>query len=127
MLLMPDLAIRAACTLTNRLHRDISVVDLILVRDHPDSVRKGHLIDWEVSSEVNDSGASQDAGWDGMLHNPVLLQCDSQVCHKGNLFMSRCVQVSVDGSTGKHILQDEMESPLCRSLLWLPLIATQSI
>ncbi len=81
--LMPSLAMKDARTLANRLHRDISVGNIILVRDHPGSVRKGYLIDWEVSSEVDDSGTSLDAG--RMVCCINYLQCDSQVCRIGNV------------------------------------------
>ena len=43
-----------------RLHRDISLGNIILVRDPTRSVRRGVLIDWEVSSQVDANGVSLD-------------------------------------------------------------------
>ncbi len=77
---MPEAAIQDARTLANRLHRDVSVGNIILVRDKPGSVRKGYLIDWEVSSEVDDSGKSQEAGRMVSCKISHYLQFDSCVC-----------------------------------------------
>ncbi|KAI0712053.1 hypothetical protein C8Q76DRAFT_476440 [Earliella scabrosa] len=99
-------AIIDAYTLGKRLHRDVSVGNIILVRDGSRSTRKGYLIDWDASCEVDDSGASTEAKRVGTW-----------------LFMSRQV-LSHEGPTRKHTLQDDMESLLyvilyC-SFLWLP-------
>ncbi|KAI0712056.1 hypothetical protein C8Q76DRAFT_733247 [Earliella scabrosa] len=100
-------AVRDAYTLGHCLHRDISVGNIILVQDQPfPARRKGYLIDWDSSCELDDSGASLDPGRAGTW-----------------LFMSANV-LGEYGPTRKHTLQDDMESLLyvvlyC-SFLWLP-------
>ena len=59
----PRLAVRDAYTLGHRLHRDLSVGNIILVQEQPfPARRKGYLIDWDSSCELDDSGASLDPG-----------------------------------------------------------------
>ncbi len=41
-----------------RLHRDISIGNVILVAESGRDVRRGYLIDWDASCDVNDTGAS---------------------------------------------------------------------
>lgn len=53
-------AMRDAFAKDSRIHRDISLGNVILVRDPTRPVRKGVLIDWEVSSEVDADGNSRD-------------------------------------------------------------------
>ena len=55
------LAINDAYTLGKRLHRDVSVGNVILVREGSGTSRKGYLIDWDASCEIDDSGASVEA------------------------------------------------------------------
>lgn len=38
---------------TNLIHRDISVGNIILVRESPDGPRKGYLIDWELACDAS--------------------------------------------------------------------------
>ncbi|KAI0712055.1 hypothetical protein C8Q76DRAFT_597981, partial [Earliella scabrosa] len=99
-------AINDAYTLGKRLHRDVSVGNVILVREGSGTSRKGYLIDWDASCEIDDSGASVEARRVGTW-----------------VFMSRDV-LSHEGPKRKHRLQDDMESLLyvvlyC-SFLWLP-------
>ena len=51
-------AMRDAYTLASRLHRDISIGNIILVREPGSTIRKGYLIDWDASCEVDASGVS---------------------------------------------------------------------
>ena len=46
----------------SRIHRDISLGNIILVKvpDHP--TRRGYLIDWEASCAVDDVGEALDVG-----------------------------------------------------------------
>lgn len=45
-----------------RLHRDISLANIVMVREHGSVVRRGYLIDWDASSPVDDSGQAVDRG-----------------------------------------------------------------
>ena len=49
---------RDALEKDSRLHRDISLGNILLVKEPGRSVRRGYLIDWEVSSKVNPDGKS---------------------------------------------------------------------
>ena len=46
----------------SRIHRDISVGNVILVKESEKEVRRGYLIDWETSCKVDGSGAAVEAG-----------------------------------------------------------------
>ena len=46
----------------SRIHRDISVGNVILVKEPGTTVRRGYLIDWETSCKVDDAGAATEAG-----------------------------------------------------------------
>ena len=45
-----------------RLHRDISIGNIILVRKSKEESRTGYLIDWDASCDVDDSGEANEAG-----------------------------------------------------------------
>ncbi len=51
-----------ALRLDSRLHRDISVGNIILVRDRGADVRRGVLVDWETSCRVDDTGRAVEPG-----------------------------------------------------------------
>ena len=53
---------RDALTKDSRIHRDISVGNVILVKEPGRAVRRGYLIDWETSCEVDDAGAATEMG-----------------------------------------------------------------
>ena len=42
----------------SRIHRNISVGSILLVNDPGSDTRKGYLIDWELSSRVDQAGQS---------------------------------------------------------------------
>lgn len=44
----------------SRIHRDISLGNIILVKEPGSAVRRGCLIDWEMSCEVDEEGKSLD-------------------------------------------------------------------
>ena len=46
----------------SRLHRDISIGNIVLVREQNSSVRKGHLVDWDASCDTDDAGKALDVG-----------------------------------------------------------------
>ena len=47
---------RDASDKVSRIHRDISVGNIILVQEVDGSPRKGYLIDWETSDKVDENG-----------------------------------------------------------------------
>lgn len=49
---------RDAYRLDSRIHRDISLGNIVLVKDPDRDIRRGVLIDWEVSSKVDEKGKS---------------------------------------------------------------------
>ncbi|EIW53537.1 uncharacterized protein TRAVEDRAFT_74824 [Trametes versicolor FP-101664 SS1] len=53
-------AMRDALDKDSRLHRDLSVGNVILVKEAGSATRKGYLIDWEASSRINSEGHSLD-------------------------------------------------------------------
>ncbi len=46
----------------SRLHRDVSVGNIILARHGEKSIRTGYLIDWESSCDVDESGEATKPG-----------------------------------------------------------------
>lgn len=53
-------AMRDASSKTSRLHRDISIGNIILVKEPGRETRRGYLIDWETSSPLDSEGRSLD-------------------------------------------------------------------
>ncbi|TBU27058.1 hypothetical protein BD309DRAFT_859388 [Dichomitus squalens] len=96
-------AMRDAFDKDSRVHRDLSVGNIILVKhpDHP--VRKGYLIDWEVSCKVDDAGEAREVGRVGTWR-----------------FLSRRM-LHPDGDELKHTFQDDMEA-LFYVVLWCALM-----
>ncbi|KAH9889878.1 hypothetical protein C8Q73DRAFT_705762 [Cubamyces lactineus] len=97
-------AMRDALEKDARVHRDISVSNIILVREEEGAARRGYLVDWESSSRVDNKGFSLDRTRTGTWK-----------------FMSISV---VNASPKPHTIRDDMESLLyvvlyC-SLLHLP-------
>ncbi|RPD62298.1 hypothetical protein L227DRAFT_599699 [Lentinus tigrinus ALCF2SS1-6] len=78
----------------SRLHRDISVGNIILIREEGSKIRRGYLIDWDASCETNDAGEAVTIGRAGTW-----------------LFMSNRM-LAPRGTTIKHTLQDDLESLL---------------
>ena len=56
------LAMRETLGNDSRIHRDISVGNIILVKEPSATMRRGYLIDWETSCKVDDAGAATEAG-----------------------------------------------------------------
>ncbi|KAH9849505.1 hypothetical protein C2E23DRAFT_362487 [Lenzites betulinus] len=99
-------AMRDALLKDSRIHRDLSLGNIILVKEPGQEIRKGYLIDWEVSDEVDEFGESYHSGRAGTW-----------------LYMSWRMQ---DGRevNGRHTFQDDMDSLIhvithC-ALLYLP-------
>ena len=55
-------AMRDALRLDSRLHRDISLGNIILIQDEGRDVRRGVLVDWETSCRVDDAGQAMEPG-----------------------------------------------------------------
>ncbi len=62
-----------ALKLGSRLHRDISIGNIILVREKDRPIRRGYLIDWDASYSVDDSGVSMAPGR-AVRHSPQILR-----------------------------------------------------
>ncbi|KAI0629908.1 hypothetical protein C8Q77DRAFT_1234583 [Trametes polyzona] len=88
------IAMRDALAKDSRIHRDISVGNIILVRTPGERVRRGYLIDWEVSTRVDESGEALYSGRAGTW-----------------LFTSwRMLQHTEPGVHVKHTFLDDVES-----------------
>ncbi|KAJ8462800.1 hypothetical protein ONZ51_g10666 [Trametes cubensis] len=97
-------AMRDASDKASRIHRDISVGNIVLVREVDGAPRKGYLIDWEMSDKVDEHGHALERARTGTWR-----------------FMSTKI---LEYPERGHTLQDDMESLLyvvlyC-SLLYLP-------
>ncbi|KAI0671018.1 hypothetical protein C8Q78DRAFT_1033465 [Trametes maxima] len=55
-------AMQDALSKDSRIHRDISLGNVVLVKEPGQDIRKGYLIDWEVSDEVDEEGNSCHTG-----------------------------------------------------------------
>ena len=53
---------RDAFAKEKRIHRDLSVGNIILVQEGDSSTRRGYLIDWESSCKVDDAGEAVEIG-----------------------------------------------------------------
>ena len=53
---------RDAFAKERRIHRDLSVGNIILVQERDSSTRRGYLIDWESSCKVDDAGDAVETG-----------------------------------------------------------------
>ncbi|TBU38458.1 hypothetical protein BD309DRAFT_874324 [Dichomitus squalens] len=99
-------AMREASTKASRIHRDISLGNIVLVREPGRTIRRGYLIDWESSYEVDESGQALIPGRSGTW-----------------LFMSQRMLSHVN-AYARQTLADDMESLLYvilyPALRWLP-------
>ncbi|KAI0324551.1 hypothetical protein GY45DRAFT_1331419 [Cubamyces sp. BRFM 1775] len=98
-------AMRDALSKDSRIHRDLSVGNIILVKEPGSDIRKGYLIDWEVSDRVDDAGNALHAGRTGTW-----------------AFMSARM-LSMEEEYGKHTFADDMEA-LVYVVLYCALIYT---
>ena len=62
LLLNTSIAMRDAIAKDNRIHRDLSVGNVILVKENSSNIRRGYLIDWEASCEIDVSGEAKEQG-----------------------------------------------------------------
>lgn len=53
---------RDARSKDSRIHRDISVGNIVLVKEPGQDIRRGYLIDWEASISVDAAGESMHPG-----------------------------------------------------------------
>ena len=82
---------RDALTLDSRLHRDISIGNILLVKERDRDIRRGYLIDWECSCNVDELGRATQSG--------------RVVCHF-LLTVLLSVLTEFTGDMGVHIDQD---------------------
>ncbi|KAL1950094.1 hypothetical protein VTO73DRAFT_5216 [Trametes versicolor] len=61
-------AMRDAHAKDSRIHRDISVGNIILVKEPGQEIRRGYLIDWEASISVDSAGDAMQPGRAGTWH-----------------------------------------------------------
>ncbi|KAJ8496247.1 hypothetical protein ONZ51_g1188 [Trametes cubensis] len=92
------IAMRDALAKDSRIHRDLSVGNIILVKRPGDATRSGYLIDWETSDRVDEQGKALHVGRAGTW-----------------AFMS-IRMLDAEQELGKHTFQDDMEA-----LLWVVL------
>ena len=117
---------RDALAKGNTLHRDISVSNIILVREPGQARRKGYLIDWDSCCDVDEAGRALVAGRAvrlSMSYGPVLSSSDLSPLQGTWQFLSVWA-LSLQGLTNKQTLADDLESLLyvvvyC-ALLWIP-------
>ncbi|KAJ2992450.1 hypothetical protein NUW54_g7931 [Trametes sanguinea] len=88
------IAMKDAYTKDSRIHRDLSVGNIILIKEPDHAVRKGYLIDWETSDRVDDAGEALHSGRAGTW-----------------LFMSIRMLHHLQ-AYGKHTLADDLEALL---------------
>ncbi|KAJ3012573.1 hypothetical protein NUW54_g1830 [Trametes sanguinea] len=88
------IAMKDALTKDFRIHRDLSVGNIILVKEADRSVRKGYLIHWEASDRIDDAGEALHSGRAGTWK-----------------FMS-IRMLNSDQLNGKHTLPDDLEALL---------------
>lgn len=53
---------RDALAKDSRIHRDLSVANIILFKEPDRPIRRGYLIDWDASCRVDESGEAITAG-----------------------------------------------------------------
>ncbi|OSD02405.1 hypothetical protein PYCCODRAFT_400579 [Trametes coccinea BRFM310] len=85
-------AMRDALEKDSRIHRDLSVGNIVLVKEPDRAVRKGYLIDWEASDRIDDAGEALHRGRAGTW-----------------MFMS-IRMLNSDQVNGKHTFADDMEA-----------------
>ncbi|KAH9915714.1 hypothetical protein B0H21DRAFT_887034, partial [Amylocystis lapponica] len=92
----PMLALTSAYVETHRLHRNVGIGNIIIVRECAGVDRRGILIDWELSSIADDNGKARDYQRTGIW----------------NFMSGRLLKETGLG----HIIQDDMDS-----MLWVVL------
>ncbi|KAI9062463.1 hypothetical protein FKP32DRAFT_1677401 [Trametes sanguinea] len=107
------LAMNDALAKDSRIHRDLSVGNIVLVKELGCRIRKGYLIDWDASERVNEKGEALHPGRAGTWY-----------------FMSIRMLEPTGESEDSHTFQDDLEALLyvvlyC-GLLYLPHSLTES-
>ncbi|RDX40170.1 hypothetical protein OH76DRAFT_1459575 [Lentinus brumalis] len=99
-------AMSDARTLDSRIHRDISLGNIVLVAEPGRSTRRGYRIDWDASCKIDDAGAAVYEG------------------HAGTWEFMSAVMLDRSGVQRRQTLEDDMESlfyvVLYCAFLWLP-------
>ncbi|KAL7277722.1 hypothetical protein ACG7TL_008658 [Trametes sanguinea] len=107
------LAMNDALAKDSRIHRDLSVGNIVLVREPGCRIRKGYLIDWDASERVNEKGEALHPGRAGTWY-----------------FMSARMLQPTGESEDSHTFQDDLEALLYVVLycgvLYLPHNLTES-
>ncbi|KAJ3003616.1 hypothetical protein NUW54_g5207 [Trametes sanguinea] len=102
------LAMRDALDKGSRIHRDLSVGNVIPVKERGQNIRRGYLIDWDASIRVDEDGQALQAGRAGTF----------------TFSSARVLNWSFKTENGKHTFLDDMESliyvVLYCALLYLP-------
>ncbi|KAH9932691.1 uncharacterized protein BXZ73DRAFT_101234 [Epithele typhae] len=100
-------AMRDTLEKDSRIHRDISAGNIVLVKEPDADVRRGYLIDWELSCALNDEGDAKVIGRAGTWR-----------------FMSIRLLNWSEPDEHRHRFQDDMESLLWvmffGALMWQP-------
>ncbi|KAI9059515.1 hypothetical protein FKP32DRAFT_1634329 [Trametes sanguinea] len=102
------IAMRDALAKDRRIHRDLSVGNIILVKENDRAIRKGYLIDWDASDRVDEGGESLQAGRAGTWAFSSI----------------RVLRLAFQQDNGKHTFKDDMEAliyvVLYCAVLYLP-------
>lgn len=101
-------AMQDAFAKDSRIHRDISLGNIILVNVPGRSARRGYLIDWEASCTVDDVGAALEVGR-AVSNHVTSFSLPLKVLQGTWRFMSMRM-LNFDGDKLKHTLQDDMEA-----------------
>lgn len=102
---------RDALTKDSRIHRDLSVGNIILVKQPGRAVQRGFLIDWEASDQVDEGGEAKRPGR-AVSADIAFLHAHSHVSRQetwGSMSMRMLDPREVHG---KHTFKDDMESLL---------------
>ncbi|KAI0671011.1 hypothetical protein C8Q78DRAFT_1078956 [Trametes maxima] len=91
---LKTLAVRDALALDSRIHRDLSVGNIILFKEPSCSIRKGYLVDWDASDRTDSAGEAVHQGRAGTWE-----------------FMS-IRMLSSRHADRKHSIRDDMEAML---------------
>ena len=122
--LISRIAMRDSVTNAARLHRDISLGNILLVRNREGEIRTGYLIDWDTSCPVSETGECIEAGRVVSLLLLLLSWVKINAIIQGTWQFMSYRLLAPAGLERKPTLQDDMESlfyvVLYCSLLWLP-------
>ncbi|KAI0770219.1 hypothetical protein C8Q74DRAFT_1201564 [Fomes fomentarius] len=108
------IVLRDAHAQASRRHRDVSLANIVVVREPGRSVRRGYLVDWDASCRTDESGKATALG--SAVNSKYFvpkLSCRANlfVLQDTWLFMS-IFMLSYRSKERQHTLQDDMESLL---------------